>query len=184
MPRFDEVGQEPDSVDCGWFCGYVLGLNRRHDGRVHQMLMTQDEVYAAREDYLGHRGASRSIAPSRHWLHPGQAPVYLGQRSVDGYGTRHVTLNMGNFEAVIGGFLRHPACYGLMLPLIGTAGPDGVVPGHWIAILGPMGSNWVVYDPSGLNPAGTHIPPFADDLPPAVIAGYARNAVPSIVRPV
>lgn len=183
MPRFDQVGQERNSVDCGWFCGYVLSLNKRHAGRVDQMTMTQESVYAARERALNREGSRSRMGPSTEWLAPGMAPTYLRQLGVSNYTSAFITLNQTNFERVIGRFFQNPNCWGVMLPLIGVgSGPN--IPGHWIAILGPAtGGNWVYYDPSG---TGTTLyqPPFAANDTPANIAGYARNAIVSIVRPV
>ena len=175
--RFDYVGQESGSTDCGFFSGYVLSLNRRHNGQVNDMVISQQDVYRAREDFIG--PTRNPTGPSTTWLHPGQTATYLERLGVAGYQNERAYVTQDNFHRIIGESLGRPNCYGVMIPCFqGTMG-------HWILVMGRADADrWVLYD-SGPRPLG-HVdgrPVYARILPPDRIAGYGRNAITSVIRP-
>lgn len=147
MANFSFVGQEVGSNDCGFFCGYVLGLVKRRSGNMGSMTMSRADVYAARDKWL----QEKIGGAGKRWLHPAEAGRYLASVGVTGYAEDKVGALGDASRALthVRSALQSSA-NGIMIPYFGSGA------GHWVAVLKeavrtlPRGNQNVfyIYDPA------------------------------------
>ncbi len=173
MPPFGTVGQEPGSADCSFFCGYVVYLaHQRPTGHgLGLKLMTQEQVYNARDDHLrrartgsmlrsGHsaaRGSSEvepfmvALDPSiRYRLH---VPTNYTQPSAVNPQTRRYGSQTEIRRAINEQLDNAPN--GIIVPITGRETPVGEEVsvcglsdrGHVVVIWSNTATTWYVYDP-------------------------------------
>lgn len=142
---FSKVGQAPKSRDCGFFCGYVVGLHKAHNGNLMQMRMSRQDVYAFRDAYVG--STQKHNVPGHRWLLPDQMPSFLSSLGLTGTTVTPPETELQSFIEDLNAKVARPKCWGALVAF------EGEEFEHWVAILRSSptdeGHRWLLYDPAG-----------------------------------